>query len=383
MKPPSPLDVQELVDLCIDHLFDDPETLASCSLVARSWVDAAQAKLFCAPHLTNCEVVSSNRIALKLHKVLSTSPHLLRHVRSMFLSQTSLHHTTDAKLAQLGSSRLDTLSLQIANTTNNEIHIGSLMRYPNLRRLRCFFPFGFSGCARYMENFSSTVEHLDLECFHWELIHFNVPIDSQTVPRIQLKSLYLNLLDKPKQPQRLWPTALYPFGLGRLKYLGVWRARLIQWDTIPHETNQSIEELQIGIEDTELVDLSPLIHLRTLHLILLSPNNVIPPGCRYTIASLTAHHRVDVITLWVGDLDFEEDDESRQLDLVLSTLPLEPRPTVEFESSIKKEGREESLKRLFPKLVAQNQFRIVYCSWPVSEIGRRIVLMPYEVRVRL
>ncbi|KAK7030141.1 hypothetical protein R3P38DRAFT_2933373 [Favolaschia claudopus] len=383
MKPPSPLDVQELVDLCIDHLFDDPESLISCSLVAHSWVQSAQAKLFCAPHLTNYRVISSDCIALKLHRVLNTSPHLLRHVRSMLLVENRLHYTTDAKLSQLGFSRLDTLSLQIVNTINNEIHIGSLMRYPNLRRLRCLFVLGFSECARYMENFSSTVEHLDLECFHWELIHFNVPIDSQTVPRIQLKSLYLNLLDKPKQPQRLWPTALYPFGLGRLKYLGVWRARLIQWDTIPHETNQSIEELQIGIEDTERVDLSPLIHLRTLHLILLSPSNVIPPGCRYTITSLTAHHCVNVITLWVGDLEFEEDDESRRLDLALATLPLEPRPTVEFESSIKEEGREESLKRLFPKLVAQNQFRIVYCPWPVSEIGRRIMLLPYEARVHL
>ncbi|KAK6996399.1 hypothetical protein R3P38DRAFT_2655018 [Favolaschia claudopus] len=47
----NPLRIQELLDLCITHLSESPADLLSCSLVARSWVSAAQSELFRIPNL--------------------------------------------------------------------------------------------------------------------------------------------------------------------------------------------------------------------------------------------------------------------------------------------------------------------------------------------
>ncbi|KAK7018210.1 hypothetical protein R3P38DRAFT_2981774 [Favolaschia claudopus] len=368
----SPLDVQELVDLCISFLSDTPEDLTTCSMVARSWMDAAQAKLFFAPHLTNVRVITTvDRVALKFYDILVTSPHLLRYVRAICLIQATLSSSTDAKLSCLEFPRLETLSLDTVYLAHWMPHLGSLPKSPSLRRLHLFLPGAFTHSAHLLEDFSPTVQHLELLCTHWDPTELTPGPGS--VPSIYLTSLYLRVLDDPYEtPQCLSSTATYPFNLEQLKYLAIWDARCIAWDSIAKETKRSIEVLQLGIKGSERVDLAPFSNLHDICLVLLHSKPV-PRGCRDTLSTITSSHHIRSIRIWVGDSEIGEDEEYGKLDLVLSTLPLHPLPIVKFESSIEPEAREESMRKLFPKVVAQNRFKFTYYPCKIEDVGRQLL----------
>ncbi|KAK6988199.1 hypothetical protein R3P38DRAFT_3097600 [Favolaschia claudopus] len=374
MKAQSPLDIQELLKLSLSFLAEHPKELSACSLVAHSWVGAAQTILFRAPHLTNWSVVTTNRTALKLYDALTASPHLARHVRALSLKQYTLSPSTESKiLCQVGFHRLETLSLEIMNLPNWADKVGALLRSPTLRNLELLGPGPFTRLVPSMANFSPTIRHLEIRCIRWDLIEPSV--ESRSLPPIHIESLYFRVFTPDvKDAERLDAEALYPFVLDRLNYLAVWNTRSILWDTIPVSVKESIETLQIKLRGSDLVDLSSFLQLSVLHLIL-EPLQSVPPGFRYTLKTVSASHRIQTITIWIGHSKLCDDEEYEKLDEVLSSMPLNPTPMVEFESSIKGEGegRVDRLKSLFPKVVAKDKFRVAYLPWNIDDIGRGVL----------
>ncbi|KAK6988721.1 hypothetical protein R3P38DRAFT_2804495 [Favolaschia claudopus] len=73
LNPTSPLDVQELVDQCIGFVAD-PDDLIHCALVARSWSNAAQDRLFSTPR-------GDDEALLELCDTLRCYPYLIRRIR--------------------------------------------------------------------------------------------------------------------------------------------------------------------------------------------------------------------------------------------------------------------------------------------------------------
>ncbi|KAK7022307.1 hypothetical protein R3P38DRAFT_2960424 [Favolaschia claudopus] len=73
--PHNPLDVQELLDLCIDGVADSTRDLLACSVVAHRWRQSAQSHLFRAPH-RHYPTRTNNTILAKLLAALTANPSL-------------------------------------------------------------------------------------------------------------------------------------------------------------------------------------------------------------------------------------------------------------------------------------------------------------------
>jgi hypothetical protein len=123
---PNPLDIQELVERCIDcvgeignvPLYHRTHTLMSCALVCRSWVRAAQANLLRGPHATNICMFTSNRRLVDFHTTLTNFPRLIHHNRRLSIAvdganRRAISQNTLQKMSGLPSTRLDSISALI------------------------------------------------------------------------------------------------------------------------------------------------------------------------------------------------------------------------------------------------------------------------------
>ncbi|KAF5386064.1 hypothetical protein D9615_002700 [Tricholomella constricta] len=81
---PIPRLPQELVDHIIDHLYDDPLTLTSCSLVCRQWLPTSRLHLFSKISLKVTPAVASpSELCKRLHRLLTTSPSIISCIREL------------------------------------------------------------------------------------------------------------------------------------------------------------------------------------------------------------------------------------------------------------------------------------------------------------
>ncbi|KAK7018220.1 hypothetical protein R3P38DRAFT_1295793 [Favolaschia claudopus] len=181
----SPLAVPELLDACITHLSDSPHDLIACSLVARSWVNAAQRNLFHTPHETNRAFTHDNLVVIKLQNALLTSPHLIRYVREICIVVSGVaDRPVLAGFCSLPFTNLRKLSLDLTNPCWPPLR--PLLELSTLRVL-CLLTT--RGISFYLDLLKScpTVRHLVLQ---GEIEPF---VGTSPAP-LYLASLCLNLL---------------------------------------------------------------------------------------------------------------------------------------------------------------------------------------------
>ncbi|KAJ6534116.1 hypothetical protein B0H19DRAFT_439627 [Mycena capillaripes] len=136
--PGSPFEIQELVDRIIDILGCRTWTLLSCSLVARSWVNAAQSHLLQAPERTfsgtGYGLWDKNRLALRFYNTLHTFPHLIRHVRDLrmeLIVDSSVTVETFGRICNLPFTHLRSVSIFVRKDLDTK-GLQQLFSLPNL-----------------------------------------------------------------------------------------------------------------------------------------------------------------------------------------------------------------------------------------------------------
>ena len=90
---------QELIDILIDHLYDETKTLEACSLVSRSWVASSHYHLFYQVQLGRSDVQEGS----KFLQVLNTSISLRTSIRVLLLRGASICVAPHALVSLLDS----------------------------------------------------------------------------------------------------------------------------------------------------------------------------------------------------------------------------------------------------------------------------------------
>lgn len=97
----------ELVDMIIDHLYDDKVTLATCTLVAKSWLTASRLHLFY--EITVFHDRSSQPFG-KFAAFLSNKPTLRPLIKTICMNG---YHTSDQRQGRLDAAMLDGIISQL------------------------------------------------------------------------------------------------------------------------------------------------------------------------------------------------------------------------------------------------------------------------------
>jgi hypothetical protein len=141
----SSFTVQELVDNCVDFLHDSPRDLRACALVCRSWVHASQLHLFSSISIGSFGVCTNSALChsryTRLFQVLCSSPHLLRHVRSLEIFLNCIPITTIVLIATLPLTNLRRIKVAGRCTPASVSVIQELFTLPTLREIAIWGDF--------------------------------------------------------------------------------------------------------------------------------------------------------------------------------------------------------------------------------------------------
>ncbi|KAK7056159.1 hypothetical protein R3P38DRAFT_3254063 [Favolaschia claudopus] len=259
----NPLDVQELLDRCIGPLSESMPTLLSCSLVARSWVNPAQSRIFAtSPHRIRTLGYHNANIGTVISQfcdALRDSPHLIHHVRTLhvFTDDTISESAPGIgeKLCSIIFTRLERLYFYSSSWTTLEwhnlslVHLQRLVSLPSLDSLMLYVPANsFPFFEPLFPHLSPTIKHLNLHCIRWNAD--DMPVSSDNAPIIQLKSLVLSVMESVGPIQSLPSTRMFsPFDFSHLWGLQISRFSFhVLWPTLPEETKQSIRILDIYLQ---------------------------------------------------------------------------------------------------------------------------------------
>ncbi|KAK6964739.1 hypothetical protein R3P38DRAFT_982995 [Favolaschia claudopus] len=358
MNPPSPLDVHELLDHTISFLTPSAANLISCALVARSWVDPAQSHLLRVPHDRNTRYNIFHSVATSLCRTLSENPPLARHVREFRLCLPI--HADTAALPELvreiqfpNLQTVDILHMRTEFTPLPE-SFAQLLTLRSLKQLKMYLSVPPSpSLMRAVQSCSTTIQHLDLACSEG-LGHTSTVV--QAFP-IQLKSLRLCCWFRAFGP----PKFLSPFGLSELEALAIRGGDFVPWELIETKNIRVLEISNVLSEKIPSIDLTQYPNLSVLRIEFLGD---VPPTLFETLATIASSHRIHTISVYFENhmelARFEQDDEDdfslcEELDQVLSSVPLDPLPSVEVEV----EADQEKVQSSFPRLVAKNMLRVI------------------------
>ncbi|KAK7038605.1 hypothetical protein R3P38DRAFT_2906687, partial [Favolaschia claudopus] len=360
MAVQNPLNIQELLDLCIDFVSESRPSLLSCSLVARAWVNTAQAHLFRNPLYfpPGDSLVDIDAMALKLLEALQSFPHLIRHVHALDFIQVRPDSTVE-KICGLGFTHLEKLTIEVDHRIGywqSEAFV-RVLALPTLRFLAIHSAVRVpSSCGETLfRRLSPSIQHLRLACPRWDLRELQPAGDA--APPNRLTSLTLDA----GPAQCLHPGVMRPLDISNLLALSVWRADKISWNMIPHRTMQSLRilNLRLSIFDEDGVDLSIFPKLAVLRV-----------DRAYTLSALC--HTVTtlcsprVIIITASCLNFEH-DECDVLDGILGSFDSSPLPVVEFELVRRDHEGQIEWGSCFPILTSQNRLRVVCRTWEMAE----------------
>ncbi|KAK7006391.1 hypothetical protein R3P38DRAFT_1707923 [Favolaschia claudopus] len=363
------LRIQELLALCITSVSDSPRTLLNCSLVARSWVNAAQSELFRIAYLSG----RPDRVARKFYNALLCSPHLAHYVRELSIGDLP---SLIQNFVHIPFTHLHTLRLAIYHVSVAFEIYRPLLSLPTLRTLHLQTFSGLSASVRFLA-LCPTIQHLHLSCGEdYEESPPNSPsVLSMTPSVIRLISLQLEILagelDAPQHD--LGQAAWYPIDLSGLKALSIWGSNLIIGDILPKATQENIRILDSNSWVGEL-DLSPFKNLRVLRLGMVE---CAESDVRRTLASISSSNLIQTVVLGLsnGLLHYNKDECAHVDRILLSLASRDIR--VEFEFQLNARGAEEKVQEWFPAITSQNkleQFHLVYLPYGATDIWRRDLL---------
>ncbi|KAK7007590.1 hypothetical protein R3P38DRAFT_3211967 [Favolaschia claudopus] len=307
MERHSPLDIPELLDYTMGFLEGSTSALLQCALVARSWVNPAQSRLFRVPHLTNERMSINTFILRSFHNTLRSSLRLLGLVEELAITPDGQFH------------------LNIA-----EINLVCGLAYTNLRTVK-----------------------LDLNA--------SPPgLDHPLFPRRMRVILAEMLSDNPAHRALVLvelPSLVYPFELSQLKALSI---RPGYGMTVGWDSSVSIDSIQI-LDIALLMDIGrgpssldlsifPNLQILRIHDRSFSPAVVstLQTAARsqppiHTIVISTAQNLATIPSSFLEELHF-----------LLASLPL---------ASLNLEQTDEwdpDAARFFPTLKSRNSFRTTY-----------------------
>ncbi|KAJ7883906.1 hypothetical protein B0H14DRAFT_2701289 [Mycena olivaceomarginata] len=133
---PSPLGISELLDQYIGLLHESTSDLAACALVSRSWVPAAQSRIFKSLSITAPSTAQNTRLWSRCQATLRGSPHLIRYIHSLSVSSTSMLYDTFAAVCTYPFTHLRKIFVVIGFEVVLLQHMFSL---PTLRSAECIF----------------------------------------------------------------------------------------------------------------------------------------------------------------------------------------------------------------------------------------------------
>ncbi|KAK7020366.1 hypothetical protein R3P38DRAFT_3272190 [Favolaschia claudopus] len=353
----SPLEIPELLDLCIGYLASSQGDLLSCALVARRWTGAAQFNLFSAPmdtvtgmDLFQRDIDSYDRILRQLYDALAESPHLVRYVRELQLGDRTATSTIK-KLCSIPFTHLESLTLMMRRLKNYGTALKSLLGLRTLRYVSLNLDISFTRCvAHVLPHLSSSIEHLDV-CYDQRLPLKPMDALGEGVP-MRLKSLGLTVIVKTitQTPQTLRSLGFYPFDISGLKAVAVSCLSPIQWDTIPTHTLQVLD-IDPMDEETPL-DLSLFPALRNFR-IKISPG--LPPMVPATVAKVSQCQQLHTMAFvfWGNDLS---DADCALFDSVIATSGLD---VVQFQTRARQDETVTLSADRFPRSMARNMLQVV------------------------
>ncbi|KAK6969351.1 hypothetical protein R3P38DRAFT_3146395 [Favolaschia claudopus] len=360
----NPLEIQELLDDCIGLLHASTSALLACALVARSWVNTAQANLFRNPLASTPEFASSNVRVLQFLHALHSNPILARRVHELDLivNHLNVHPSTLDNMGTLDFANLRRLYIDIEEHIAPEL-VEPLLSSPCLQYLHLRTPETFTALARVWECCSPTIRHFDLVCREE---HAQVP---PTAHPIYLKSLCLT----PRQwddtcPLQPRSRLLHPFDLSQLTAIAIDEAVSVPWDSICAE---NIEILDVnGVPDPEhffgtKMDLTVLPNLRILRIQFLGMIKVGMLDCLAPII-LAAPHLHTLVLALVSEYDNDSKAQLAVLESALLPLVLLACPVVEV-AYWDDDFTENELKGISPQFLSRDMLRFARASSARSE----------------
>ncbi|KAJ7466636.1 hypothetical protein B0H11DRAFT_57783 [Mycena galericulata] len=129
------LEVQELLDAIIDHLRDSQDDLKSCSLVCRSFLHHTQSLFFHTVKIASYGKSSGKRLA----EILSSSPHLIRHIRNLecdVLALSSIARICWTNVQEVTFRKFGHWNAPRAIQDSIAAHIQAFVRHSSLRTVR-------------------------------------------------------------------------------------------------------------------------------------------------------------------------------------------------------------------------------------------------------
>ncbi|KAK7024775.1 hypothetical protein R3P38DRAFT_2951150 [Favolaschia claudopus] len=354
----SPLDIPELLETCIGHLCASGSSrdLLSCSLVARSWVNAAQSNLLRVP----MDATPERSLLLRapgLCRALKKFPHLLRHIRELDLESydASLAPEVIEQLSHLAFTHLKSIYIRVHGESSPEalhrlVHLPRL-RYLGLRAvLDGSYDLALTMLVQALRHSSPSVEHLDLHVVDFP----NKPIGDEVAAPILLKSARLVWgPEREHYPTRI--SSVYPFNISELKALCTVAGTFVPWHTIP---KQSIQILQLECwNDPDFCDISVFPNLLVLRLEV----HVFSKGLITTLASISSEQKIHTIVI-IDEYNYVDETERKELDLELvdccSRLP--HLRTIDVEAEY---ATGDEIGSSFPLLSCRKMFRNTSPSW--------------------
>ncbi|KAJ6559876.1 hypothetical protein B0H19DRAFT_1145984 [Mycena capillaripes] len=225
MDHPTPLDIPELLEHCIDYLHDSPRDLKACALVSRHWVYPSQSHLFRAPTVTSRNgIVSVNDAPWeRLRDMLALSSHLIRHIQSFNIEGLEAHSSTLHQICYFPFTHLTSVSISIVVFSEARLAIQQLLSLPTLRRVKlgCMF-LDCEGYMRVWDRCSPTICHIYLDSKVQGSFSGSPPVATSLTTPLVLESLRIE--SEPDQVLGYCDSRLFDFS--HLKVLSIGRSSL-------------------------------------------------------------------------------------------------------------------------------------------------------------
>ncbi|KAK7016143.1 hypothetical protein R3P38DRAFT_2995333, partial [Favolaschia claudopus] len=373
----SPLEIQELLNICIGLLSGGcTADLLACALVARPWVNAAQARLFRIPiplrPVTDFSYFSDSQ-ASKFIYSLRSNPSLIRYVQELELDvgdsvKHTVHVQTFEDLCTVQFTHLKRFSLEIYGSFDwHSTAVKGIVALPSLEYLSISTrDQTFGSLAHIWECCSPTIRHLQIDCAEGGELP---PSTNQTVC---LVSLRLGVRFWPCEPRS---RLLHPFNLSSLKAIGIHEGVSVPWNS---SDIGSIEVLDVdGISDLDFsdpLDIVPLPNLRILRIHL--TDNTIGVSNLDCLGPIMEFYPYLHTIMIVVTRKFEEDEEDESgIPALVSALlclasGLVTRPLIELEYDYE-EYTEDEARALVPNLTERDLVCCILLVRHLKGIGLR------------
>ncbi|KAK6981178.1 hypothetical protein R3P38DRAFT_2664439 [Favolaschia claudopus] len=355
MERDNPLEIQELLDQCIDLVSTSRQDLMACSLVARSWVNTTQSHLFrvapSTPHF----------LSWRFFDTLVKFPHLIRHVHALTIRRPS-----DMDLInRIPFTHLESVGLVLTYETlepwedEQRFQLQQTLSLPHLRILSLFHRDRFSSFHRFFLHLSPTVQHLVLACSTWTAE--NLSALRERLPHVPLKSLRLLFWDMGDL-ESFDDQLFYPFSMLRLEALSIVESYRIPWNLIPKQTTESIRVLEISINvRNSPLDLSSFPNLSVIRLDGIKK----APAVCHTLSSLPFPRTIQTLVLGAQCTCIRT--TCAALNQFLSTFECSTPLILEMEKFPHQSHSLEEDRKMFPIMMLEDRLRVVIrsadCSW--------------------